>query len=217
MTIQHHPSELLLTAFAAGTLDLGAHIAVATHLVACAECRKWWRTLERVGGAVLEAMPLARMSNDALARAISRLDLPLEAADPDIGVNSAALDTIPGLPEFVRKYPVGEWKFVAPRLYKRAIHVPDPGDTRVFLLRAGAGVRLQPHTHTGTELTCVLTGSFSHDGMWFGAGDIDLGDSDISHDIAVGQDGDCICLVAMSGELRLKGLRGRLMQPFVSI
>jgi len=67
------------------------------------------------------------------------------------------------------------------------------------------------------EMTCVLTGSFNHDGARYGAGDFDLGDPNVDHEISIGPEGDCICLVAMQGELRMKGFLGRLMQPIVSI
>ena len=33
MSIEHHPTDSMLAAFAAGTLDHGQHIAIATHLV----------------------------------------------------------------------------------------------------------------------------------------------------------------------------------------
>jgi putative transcriptional regulator len=66
-------------------------------------------------------------------------------------------------------------------------------------------------------MTCVLAGSFGHDGERYGAGDFDLGDPDTDHAISIGPEEDCLCLVTMAGELRLKGLVGRLVQPFVSI
>lgn len=53
MTIQHHPDESMLAAFAAGTLDPGQHVAIATHLVSCPHCRGFVRSMEHVGGAVL--------------------------------------------------------------------------------------------------------------------------------------------------------------------
>ena len=217
MTILHHPSESLLTAFSAGTLDLGQHIAVATHALSCAHCRKWTRTVEQLGGATLENLPPAAMSGGALSLVLSRLDEPVKTAKQDIAAFTSALAEVPGLPKFVRRYSAGEWKWIAPRLHLRPIHVPDAGDTRVFLLKAGRSLKLLPHTHTGTEMTCVLTGSFNHDGTRYGAGDFDLGDPDVDHEISIGPEGDCICLVAMQGELRLKGFLGHLMQPLVSI
>jgi len=217
MTILHHPSESLLTAFSAGTLDLGQHIAVATHALSCAQCRKWTRTVEQLGGATLENLPPAAMSGGALSLVLSRLDEPVKSVKQDIAASTSALAEVPGLPKFVRRYPAGEWKWIAPRLHLRPIQVPDAGNTRVFLLKAGPGLKLLPHTHTGMEMTCVLTGSFNHDGARYGAGDFDFGDSDVGHEISIGPEGDCICLVAMQGELRLKGFLGHLMQPLVSI
>jgi putative transcriptional regulator len=217
MTILHHPSESLLTAFSAGILDLGQHVAIATHALSCADCRKWTRTVERLGGVTLENLPPAAMPGDALNSVLSRLDEPVKTAKQRSPASASALAEVPGLPKFVRRYPAGEWKWIAPRLHLRPIHVPDAGDTRVFLLKAGPSLKLLPHAHTGTEMTCVLTGSFNHDGSRFGAGDFDLGDSDVDHEISIGPECECLCLVAMQGELRLKGLLGNLMQPFVSI
>ncbi len=66
-------------------------------------------------------------------------------------------------------------------------------------------------------MTCVLAGGFSQEQGHYGPGDFDLGDESIDHHPVVDTDGDCICLVAMQGELRLAGLLGRLMQPFVRL
>jgi len=216
MTIEHHPPEPLLTAFSVGTLDLGQHVAIATHAAGCARCRWWVRAVEHVGGATLEDLPAAPMAAAALDLALGRLDM---SATSTQAVKSLpdCLANIPGLPAFVHRYPAGEWKWIAPRLFMRSIRVAGPTDTRVFLLKAGPGMKLLPHAHSGVEMTCVLTGSFSHDGLRYAPGDFDLGDSDVEHEISIEPGEECICLVAMQGELRLKGFLGRLMQPFVSI
>jgi putative transcriptional regulator len=216
MRIDHHPPEPLLTAFSAGALDIGQHVAIATHAAGCAHCRFWVRTMEHVGGATLDDLPAAPMAAVALDLALTRLDTPAALTE---AVTSPPdwLGDIPGLPAFVRRYPAGKWKWIAPRLFMRTIHVTEPTDTRVFLLKAGPGMKLLPHAHSGVEMTCILTGSFSHDGERYGPGDFDLGDPDVEHEISIGSKEGCICLVAMQGELRLKGFLGRLMQPFVAI
>ena len=71
------------------------------------------------------------------------------------------------------------------------------------------------HTHTGTELTLVLTGAFSHDGGRFACGDVEDADSTVDHQPVVEDGEECVCLVAMEGQLHLRGWIGRLMQPFV--
>ena len=86
-----------------------------------------------------------------------------------------------------------------------------------FLLMAEPGTRMLEHTHSEIELTCVLKGSFSHEGGRFGPGDFDLGDETIDHQPVVGSDMPCVCLVAMSGKLRINGILGKLIEPFIRL
>src|SRR6478735_4001963 len=105
MTIQHHPPDELLTAFAAGVLDLGQHIAVATHLVGCPRCRTSKRAMEHVGGTILAGLPPTEMSTGAFVAVEARLGdmAPPAASTPARG--AADLTDVPGLPRFVRNYP----------------------------------------------------------------------------------------------------------------
>jgi putative transcriptional regulator len=215
MTIQHHPSDELLTAFAAGTLDQGQHVAIATHLVRCSHCRGWTRSMEHVGGSVLASLSPTAMSSGALARIEARLNEPAQAAKAPMMSVPASLDDVPGLPPFVRHYSAGPWKWIAPRVHLRPIRLPHGNNTRVFLLKSGPGTKMLEHTHTGIEMTCVLSGSFRHEGGHFGPGDFDLGDETMDHQVLVDPGEDCICLVAMQGDLRLNGIIGHLVQPFV--
>jgi putative transcriptional regulator len=216
MSIQHHPHDSMLAAFAAGTLDHGQHVAIATHLVTCSHCRGFMHSMERVGGAVLTSLPPSPMSGGALEQAEARLAEPVpQAAAPATPTVSAT--EVPSLPQFVRRYRFGRWTWIAPSVHVRPIILPEPCDTRVFLLRSGPGTRMLQHTHTGIEMTCVLTGAFSHEGGRFAPGDFDLGDDSIDHQPIVDAGEECICLVAMQGKLRLDGLIGKLIQPFVRL
>jgi putative transcriptional regulator len=216
MSIEHHPTDSMLAAFAAGTLDHGQHVAVATHLVSCPQCRAFMRSMEQVGGAVLASLPPAAMSTGALAAVEARLNEPVRPAAAAITPTVPETE-VPGLPKFVRRYRFGNWKWIAPSVHLRPIALPYESDTRVFLLKSGPGTKMLQHTHTGVELTCVLSGAFRQDGSRYGPGDFDLGDETINHQPIVEGGQDCICLVAMQGELRLNGLLGRIMQPFVRL
>ena len=214
MTIHHHPPQELLVAFAAGLLDLGQHVAVATHLVGCPHCRDAVRTMQHVGGAVLSGLPPTAMSTGALASVAARLDgLAAAAALPPR--RAAGLADVPGLPPFVREYTAGPWRWIAPKVHLRQIQLPETSSTRVFLLKSRPGTRMIEHTHTGFEMSCVLTGSFVHAGGHFGPGDFDLGDGDDDHEIMIDSQDDCICLIAMQGDLKLNGMIGRLLQPLI--
>jgi putative transcriptional regulator len=216
MSIEHHPSEEMLAAFAAGTLDHGQHIAIATHLVSCPQCRQFKRSMEHVGGAVLTSLPPAAMSNGALAAVEARLSEPIQST-PGAIVPTVAEIEVPALPNFVRRYPFGAWKWIAPSVHLRRILLPHDSDTRVFLLSSGPGTKMLPHTHTGIEMTCVLSGAFRQDSSHYGPGDFDFGDETMDHEPTVETGQDCICLVAMQGDLRLNGLIGRIVQPFVRL
>jgi putative transcriptional regulator len=215
MTIRHHPSEAVLATFSAGTLDHGQHIAVATHLVACNECRRLAHSFDHVGGAVLENLPPVVMAADAFSRMEARLSEPPRAtATPPIRIPE---NELPGLPQFLRTYRFGDWKWIAPSTYIRPVELPHASDTRVFLLKGGPGTKLLRHSHTGVEMTCILTGGYSQYGEHYGVGDFDLGDDTVEHDPTVDPGEECICLVAMQGGLRLRGLLGKAMQPFVRL
>lgn len=216
MSIEHHPPDAVIGAFAAGTLDHGQHVAVATHLVACPYCRAFARSLEAVGGSMIERMPAAPMAADALAATEARLDAPA-AEQPAAMVPAVAKSEVPGLPAFVRRYRFGKWRWVAPSVHVRPIALPHDSDTRVFLLRSGPGTKMLQHTHTGIEMTCVLAGAFRQAGERFGPGDFDFGDEETHHQPLVEPEGDCLCLVAMQGGLRLEGLLGRVMQPLIRL
>jgi putative transcriptional regulator len=216
MSIEHHPTDSMLAAFAAGTLDHGQHVAIATHLVSCPQCRSFMRSMEQVGGSVLTSLPPSAMSSDALAKVEARLKEPGLPAVADLP--SAVPETeVPGLPKFVRRYRFGNWKWIAPSVHLRPVMLPYASNTRVFLLKSGPGTKMLEHTHTGIEMTCVLSGAFSQDGDHYGPGDFDLGDETVDHQPIVDEGRDCICLVAMQGKLRLNGLLGRIMQPFVRL
>lgn len=214
MTVHHHPPDELLAAFAAGTLDLGQHIAVATHLVGCASCRAAVRAMEHVGGAVLAALPPAAMSDGSFEALERRLN---ESRETSVAARhrGQAFHDVPGLPGFLHSYPDSSWRWIAPKVHLRPIRLPEPSETRVFLLRSSPGTRMIEHTHTGFEMTCVLSGSFVHAGGRFGPGDFDFGDGAVDHDIRIDSTDDCICLVAMQGDLKLNGVIGRLLQPLI--
>ena len=213
MSIDHHASEETLSAYAAGTLDLGQHVAVATHLTACAQCRNWARAMERVGGALLAEATPATLAEGALDRVLARLDGPAAT----IAAASAVEGLPPGLPKFVKGYRFGAWRWVAPRVSLRPIVLPEPSPTRVFLLKSAANTGMLPHAHSGVEMTCVLTGAFRHEGGRYGPGDFDFGDEAVHHEPRVEEGEDCVCLVAMQGDLRWSGPMSWLAHLFVRV
>jgi putative transcriptional regulator len=212
MSVTHHPSPELLAGFAAGTLDAGEHLALAVHASGCSTCRRLLRAIEGIGGSTLESIEPAPMKAGAFEAVVAKLDR--SPPQPSAPADSFADDD---LPEILRHYRIGRRRRVAPGVSMRPIELLGPSRSRAFLLRSNPGTRMLEHTHTGTELTCVLRGSFSHEGGRFAPGDFDFGDETLDHQPIVGDSEPCLCLVAMTGDLRMNGFFGRLISPFVRL
>lgn len=214
--IKHHPPEEFLARFAAGRLDRAEHIVIAAHVAMCARCRRLVSALERLGGAALEAAEPAAIAPGAFDAAMARIESGGGAPVPAADARSRHPD-ITGLPRALNHYEIGPVRRVAPGISMRPITLAGDGKSRAFLLQSAPGTRMLEHSHTEVELTCVLQGSFCHEGGRFGPGDFDLGDPTVDHRPIVGADMPCVCLVAMSGKLRIHGLLGRLIEPFIRL
>src|ERR1700761_6075420 len=117
MTIEHHPSDATLAAYASGTLDQARGLVVATHLSLCTQCRGAVNAFESVGGAVLEDSEPAAMSPGALQRAMTALG-PFDIIQPAAGGNTA-----PEFPEPLSRYAMGPWRWIGRGLQWRAVDV----------------------------------------------------------------------------------------------
>jgi putative transcriptional regulator len=214
MTIAHHPTDMTLAAFAAGTLDEGQSLVVATHLSLCPACRRGTRTFEAAAGTLLDDLPGTPLGPGALSQALAALTAPPEQRRPQ--PRPQALDD-PLYPPPLSPYHAGPWRHVGIGVAFRSIAMSAEGGSRVIMLKAAPGARLPYHAHTGIEWTCVLKGAFVHDGGHFGAGDFDEADAEVEHRPRVEPGVECICLVALQGQILFRGPIGRLLQPFVRL
>lgn len=214
MTILHHPADETLIAYAGGALDTARRIVVASHLERCDACRTFVYRAEHVASALMEDMPPVEMSADALQRTLARIEV---TSTSQAGGRVVDEHWEPGIPACLHGYDLGAWRWVGPGVGMRSILLPQKNATRLFLLRGAPGTRLPQHTHTGAELTSILGGSYHHDGGNFGAGDFEEADERIEHRPIVGGEQHCICLVALDGRLKLSGMLGALLSPFVRL
>lgn len=219
MTINHHPPEDLLAEYATGRLDEADHLVVSVHVSQCPSCRRFAAAMEHIAGAALEVAEPAAMKADAFDAILARIDGKVDDAPPATRADAPPAGTLPDddLPEILRRCRFGKKRSVAPGLKLQPIILPSAAKSRAFLLWSAPGARMLEHSHSGTELTCVLKGSFSHEGGRYGPGDFDFGDDDVDHQPVVGAEEPCLCLVAMSGDLKLHGMLGRLISPFVRL
>ena len=212
MNPDRNPSEERLLAYAAGSLSPPEAVVVAAHLALRPANDAWVRRLQAVGGEFLEEAAPVALSDHALARAMALIETDAGEARPP-----APLNDMPELPEPLRRYALGRWRWIGPGLRVRDVHAPRDGDCRVILLEIGPGRETPRHTHGGVELTCVLSGAYATETERFDVGDLEEADHDVLHQPRVVSDIPCLCVVALDGEIQLDGWLGRLMQPFVRL
>jgi putative transcriptional regulator len=211
--IHHHPFDLTLAEFAAGKLDEGRALVVATHMSVCPQCQAVARSFERMRAVVMEDGERSSMSTDALQHALQAIssERPERAAARGRNVDRLRY------PSPLSTYPLGPWRRIGRQVHWRHVQVTPEGGTRVFMLKAAPGTNIPAHFHVGIEWTCVLQGAFRHQLGRYGPGDFDEADETVEHDPLVEQGAECVCLVAMQGNIRFKGWIGRLIQSFVRI
>ncbi|MFB9150934.1 ChrR family anti-sigma-E factor [Roseovarius ramblicola] len=213
--INHHLTDKLLMAYAAGALPEAFGLTVATHVSMCDECRARLGAYESLGGAVLERAETVAMAGDSLTVTMARIR------------DGAPVREMPGprrrsggLPAPLQDYVGGDlgdvrWRPVGMGV-KQAI-LPTSREATARLLYIPAGAAVPDHGHRGTELTLVLQGAFVDETDRFGPGDLEVADEDLHHMPVADIGADCICLAATDAPLRFRGMIPRLAQPFLRI
>ncbi|TXI12497.1 MAG: anti-sigma factor [Rhizobium sp.] len=215
MTANHHPSDLTLMRFAAGTLPAGPTLVVATHLSGCPFCKRRVATFEAVAGEVLAGMKPEALSAQALERTLDRLgsSVPATTTPPP---SSMVIDGLV-LPRSLSDCKIGPWHTVGAGVKFSRVTVPHAPTANVILLRVKANKRMPAHGHSDLEVTQVLKGSFADGGNHYRPGDFVEGDDETDHSPVIDSEGECISLAAIEGHVRFRGFIGRLLQPFIGI
>lgn len=207
----------LLIAHAAGKLEEPVALLVATHLTLSRPSRKRYERYEAVAGLMLDEIEPDEMAAASLEATLARLEL--APRRPEVAtVTPRRLD---------RRWPAPLCDYIPDNLEElpwrgyggasEADILPDIAGYRTRLIRVRAGRAVPHHTHEGQELTLVLEGAFSDASGRFARGDIEIADQSTDHQ-PIAEDGrDCICLAVTDGPLRLTGLFGRLLNPFMRI
>lgn len=213
--INHHLTDALLMSYAAGNLEEGFGIVVATHISLCDECRARLESYEAVGGALVEDCDAVDVAEDALEATMALIDAaPNVANAPRMAASGSVF------PSPLQDYVGGDldavkWRSLGGGV-KQAVLVAD-GASKVRLLSIPGGMAMPDHGHRGLELTMVLKGAFRDEDGTFARGDVEVANEDLNHTPVAVEGETCICLAATDAPLRFKGLLPRIVQPFVGI
>ncbi|HRK95069.1 MAG TPA: ChrR family anti-sigma-E factor [Rhodospirillales bacterium] len=219
--ITHHPKKEILLDYAAGALGEGPALAVASHAALCRECAEQIEMLEALGGALLEEVTPAPVSDMLLEQTLAMLDEPEPAmvAAAQIDAETAAQVPEPLLRYIGRGLAHLAWRRVGGIVAAvEEVRLPVAAkNVKVSLMRLKAGSLMPRHSHRGNEFTLVLAGGFSDGGNQYGPGDFVAKDPSHTHQPVVDDDGECLCLVVLDAPLRLTGAMGKLINPFLRI
>jgi len=197
MNPRHHPSADILAAFASGALEPGFGLVVGAHVEGCRVCAAQVAAYEAASGASLEGLPDAPVREDALTRALARLDA------------SVVDEPSPPRP-LLHALPLHPRRWVAPGVWVAAVDTPHAKNNRVYLLSVAPGMPTARHSHSGAEFCTVLQGAYRDELGVFAAGDFAAAEGAFDHQPVVQGDVACVCLFATEGRLKPRGLIGRL-------
>ena len=218
----HHPEEDLLLSYSAGALGEGWSLAVATHLAYCPTCRSSVNDADEIGGALLDDEAPALLSPGSFEAVLEKIN---EPSRPDPIVESVFAPVLATsqdmtIPQPLRNYLGGgleeaSWRPIGGGAQQYLI--PTSDDSQVRLLKIPPSQPVPEHTHSGRELTLVLSGSFTDEAGHFGTGDLEDVDETTTHRPVAGTGGPCICLVVTDAPLKFSGLVPRMLQPVIGI
>jgi putative transcriptional regulator len=199
---RQHPSQPLLMAYAMGNLP-GLHsLVLRIHVEHCTACQHLMRSMDEIGGAMFASLQGADLDDDALTRLLKLVD------ETGNEFHEVKPDTLSSLA-------IQKWRWVAPGIQIMPVAERDATGTRLDLIRVSAGTALPVHDHADLETTCVLQGRFSdvsgeyrlHDIQECGPGQV--------HAPTAAEDGDCICILAITQRLRPQNMLARLVHQFL--
>ncbi len=208
--ISHHAPDEMLAAYAAGSLPQPFSLVVASHVSLCAHCRVALEAHWSAGGAVLETVGKAALSDSLKSDTLARLDAPV-SHDPVYRRSGI----FPGPVMEALKGSPPRWKTLGAGVRQDILMDDERGSVRLLYIPSGQAV--PDHGHNGLELTLVLQGSFTDETGRFGVGDLEVADESLDHTPVAGQGEACICLAATDAPLRFRSFIPRLLQPFFRI
>lgn len=221
---QFHPSDELLIEYTAGSLSASLSVCVSVHLEYCDTCRQQRDRLDCLAGMMFEnlsvpqagSMPPAeeqdghvldnifdRIDAQSQTRAgQAKVDMALAAAASQPVLKGVAVDTLPSTVNKLLAYDPDQLNWRSHGRNVASARLSQYEGIKTSLIRIKKGAKIPEHSHTGTEYTVVLQGSFSDADGLYRQGDFIARDASHQHAPVATADADCLCLIAMDAPLK---------------
>ena len=237
--VNFHPSDNELIEFSAGNTDWALGICISSHIERCPACTRKLRSFNKIGGATLSKCTHVTVSNDCFSSVLNKIKQseteeinesqkknnppPLTPASPSTKPGTdqdnyacQALDDLPRvIQKLVAKNKRLHWKRIAPALQEAQI-TTGQNKYEVCFHKIKRGGKIAEHDHGGKEVTLVLRGSFSDEHGTYQVGDYLVKETGQIHKPLAAQNQDCLCLSIIEAPVKLTGLTGKLINPFLS-
>jgi putative transcriptional regulator len=216
MTIStnHHPDENMLIEFSAGTLDTAASICVSAHLHYCSSCRAKLLRLDQVGSQMMSQAEPIEVADNAFDNLMEKIDTAGKAKPV---VNPPSDDLPFSVNKLIKTSLISEnWKRLSSSVDVARFKTGQK-EFEVALHKICAGGKTPKHGHEGLEYTVVLKGSFSDENAVYREGDFLVRKPGDVHQPMGSQNGECICLSALSAPIKPTSPLGFLMKPWLRI
>lgn len=225
--ITHHPDDNLLTEYSSGSLADALGVIVCAHLQSCPHCRKRVEQLNKLGAAILNQSVVEAVQPESFAQLMARIrSEKSETAQRDIRSTPEQLHPsyandplLKHLPKVIAKLLPRDgklkWERVSNSL-KTARLKTGQSQYEVAFQRISSGGKVVEHDHRGLEVTMVLCGSFSDEDGVYNQGDFLVRNPGEVHRPTATQNQDCLCISVVEAPVKVTGLFGKLVNPFLS-
>lgn len=216
-TLNTQVLDALLLDYATGALSRPLELLVETHLAMNENSSRSMRMLMQLGGILLEDSEPVSLSEDALQNVMDQLDQFEKDTDEMFPRNSDHAEWLPHpIASYVPKADCNQsWQRAGIGIMETNIDFGEvDGNAKIYRIASGTAVPI--HTHTGAEVTLVLSGGFTDETGSYGPGDISIQESGSEHQPVADDDGECMVLAVNEGEIRLTGPIGRVLNLLVN-
>ncbi len=204
--------------YAAGALSDAEALMVGLHLDACPACHADANAAFAIGGALLDAIPPARLPTSLFQRMLTVINNGMDHSQ------SYAAFPVPAFahrwPQRLRahlaRHPTAHWRWLPAGF--RALRVPVEDEVkRLWLMRAPGGRGPLRHRHHDAEWTLVLQGGFTDETGTYAAGDFAIMDAGEQHEVTAEPGEGCVGLILLRSNPEYLTLPGKILAPLLKL
>ena len=213
-TIKHHPDAATLMSYSAASLPEPLAAVTAAHVSMCRKCQDEVKSLEMLGGLLLQQQPAVGIDVMKTPPAPTSVQ---EESDGRTNRGAGHSPDCEMLPKPVAHHfdlsaDTIPWRRLGPGIWHYQLPLSNGTEGDLRLLKISAGRKMPEHGHGGSELTLVLSGAYADETGRYTRGDMQDLDDDVEHQPVADKETGCICLIASERPAQFKGVVYRIAQ-----